>query len=84
MQALIRRPRSGREASLAERPGLYRPTPAEVDALIAAARRHPLGLSFLRDGALDSVSAIFGTHAFVVDAARVRLARSARGGRRAA
>ncbi len=52
----------------------YEPTAEEVDALIAAARRHPLGLDFLREGALDSVSAIFGVHAFVVDRARASLA----------
>lgn len=50
-----------------------RPTSAEVDRLISLARRHPLGVEFLRQGALDAVAATFQTHAFVVDAARERL-----------
>jgi len=52
----------------------YKPTRDDVDRLIARAREHPFGLDFLRHGALDAVAATFGTHAFVVDAARERLA----------
>jgi len=51
----------------------FQPTPEEVDALIARAADHPLGIEFLRDGMLDSVAAIFEVHAFVVDHARDRL-----------
>lgn len=57
-----------------EGPRRYAPASEEVDALIAAARRHPLGVEFLAGGWLDSVAAIFGVHAFVVEAARERLA----------
>ncbi len=49
------------------------PTDGEVVELIAAAMRHPLGLEFLLDGNLGAVAAIFGVHAFTVDAARQRL-----------
>jgi hypothetical protein len=52
----------------------YIPSAADVEALIAAARQHPLGLDFLRDGALDCVAVTFRTHAFTVVAARERLA----------
>ena len=52
----------------------YQPTDEEVQNLIARAREHPLGLDFLTYGALDAVSATFGIHAFVVDAAREYLA----------
>ena len=45
-----------------------------VDDLLRRAREHPLGTGFLTDGALDSVAAVFQVHAFVVDAARDRLA----------
>ncbi len=51
----------------------YVPTPREVDDLIAAAARHPLGLAFLLEGELGSVAVTFQTHAFTVDAARERL-----------
>jgi hypothetical protein len=47
--------------------------PEDVEALIERARTHPLGLPFLERGALESVAAIFGVHAFVVDSARDRL-----------
>jgi hypothetical protein len=47
--------------------------PHEVDALIARAREHRLGLDFLLGGAHDAVAVTFGVHAFVVDAARERL-----------
>jgi len=45
-----------------------------VDDLLRRARAHPLGTGFLTDGSLDSVAAVFQVHAFVVDAARDRLA----------
>lgn len=54
----------------------YQPTEDEVKSLIARAREHPLGLEFLERGVLDAVSATFGIHAFVVDAAREHLART--------
>lgn len=47
--------------------------PPEVHALIDSARRHALGLEFLRNGAHDAVAATFGVHAFLVDAARDHL-----------
>ena len=49
------------------------PRPADVDALIAAARRHPLGIDFLLGGHLGSVAATFKAHAFTVEAARARI-----------
>ena len=52
----------------------YRPTDEEVTELIRRAERHPLGVEFLREGAQDAVAATFRVHAFVVDAARRRLA----------
>lgn len=55
-------------------PDRYAPTQAEVDALIGRAREHQLGLGFLKDGALDSVAAVFGVHAFVILRARDELA----------
>ena len=51
-------------------PDRYTPTQAEVDALMTRAREHPLGLDFLKDGALDAVAAVFGVHAFVILLAR--------------
>jgi hypothetical protein len=54
----------------------HQPSAAEVDALIDGARRHVLGLDFLLHGQLGSVAMIFGTHAFTVDAARDRLAKT--------
>ena len=48
-----------------------------VSDLVRRAAGHPLGVDFLRRGALDAVSATFGVHAFVVEAARVRLASGA-------
>jgi len=54
----------------------FTPTPEEVNALIRRADGHPLGKEFLRTGALDAVAATFGVHAFVVDAARERLAEA--------
>lgn len=54
-------------------PTTYRPSSAEVDALIHQASNHRLGTRFLTDGALDAVAATFHAHAFVVDAAREAL-----------
>jgi len=54
-------------------PGQYRPSTEEVDGLVHRASTHPLGTGFLVDGAIDSVAATFGVHAFVVDEARRRL-----------
>ena len=54
--------------------GGYTPARAEVEALIRRADDHTLGTEFLRHGALDAVAATFGVHAFVIDAARERLA----------
>ena len=51
-------------------PKPYRPSPGEVDDLLRQAAGQPRGTDFLRTGALDSVAATFGVHAFVVDAAR--------------
>ena len=47
--------------------------PKTVDALIARAQNHRLGIEFLLDGHLGSVAAEFGAHAFTVEAARNRL-----------
>jgi hypothetical protein len=52
----------------------YRPSPEEVADLIARAKRHELGIDFLRHGSQESVAAVFGVHAFTVDAARRELA----------
>lgn len=51
----------------------YAPTQEEVDELIARARAHPLGIDFLKVGAPEAITAIFGVHAFLVDQARTRL-----------
>jgi hypothetical protein len=56
-------------------PITYIPTRQEIDAVIAAARRHPLGLGYLREGALDNVAVTLSAHAFTVVAARELLAR---------
>jgi hypothetical protein len=53
--------------------GAYVPSGPEIDALIAAAEKHPLGLQFLLEGDLGAVAISFGAHAFTVDAARQRL-----------
>jgi hypothetical protein len=50
----------------------------DVEALIEAARRHPLGVEFLLDGDLSAVAATFQAHAFTVDAAREHLRGQAR------
>ena len=60
-------------------PGLYRPTADDVDGLVHRASTHPLGTGFLVNGAIDSVAATFGVHAFVVDEARRRLCAAGRG-----
>ena len=52
----------------------YKPAAADIDALIEAASRHPLGLDFLVHGHLGTVAVTFQTHAFTVVAARERLA----------
>ena len=44
--------------------------------LIERAKRHELGLDFLRNGAQECVAAVFRVHAFTVDAARRELAGS--------
>ena len=51
----------------------FQPCEDDVKALIAKAEGHELGTDFLATGALDSVAATFGVHAFVVDAARQTL-----------
>ena len=51
----------------------YQATSDEIANLMKRAEGHPLGKGFLVDGALDSVAATFGVHAFVVDAARESL-----------
>jgi hypothetical protein len=43
---------------------------ADVEWLIEAALRHPLGVDYLRNGHLGSVAITFGCHAFTVVAAR--------------
>ena len=52
----------------------YTPTREEVDALILRARQHPLGLDFLKTGALEAAAIIFEAHVFAVESARQRLA----------
>ena len=52
----------------------FRPAARQVDELIQRASRHPLGTDFLRDGALDAAAAVFGVHAFTIEAARAKLA----------
>jgi len=54
-------------------PGAYQPSEHEIDVLIVAASRHPLGTEFLLSGHLGTVAIMFGVHAFTVDAARLRL-----------
>ncbi len=54
-------------------PAAYRPTAAEIDELLRRASAHPLGRPYLADGALDSVAATFGVHAFAVEAARRKI-----------
>jgi len=54
-------------------PARYMFNALDVEALIAAARQHPLGLEFLLNGDLSAVAATFQAHAFTVDAARQQL-----------
>lgn len=58
------------EASL---PGAFTPNDREVDALLMAAAKHPLGTDFLLGGYLGTVAITFHVHAFTVEAARRRL-----------
>ena len=55
-----------------------KPTGKQVDQLILKAKKHPLGLKFLRDGHLLTVATTFETHAFIVEAARRKLKRKKR------
>ena len=59
-------------------PRRYQPSAREIDGLLRRAEDHPLGTAFVLHGALDSVAATFGVHAFVVDAARKQAAGSGR------
>ena len=63
------------------------PAQADVDWLLDAARRHPLGMDYLLNGHLGTVAITFGCHAFTVVAARDFLnagpARDASAGRTA-
>jgi hypothetical protein len=65
-------------ATLHAQPLRFQPTDKEVSDLIETAGRHPLGLDFLRRGHLGTVAVTFGTHAFIVVAARERLADARR------
>ena len=51
----------------------YQPAEKEAVDLIERAKTHPLGVAYLREGALDAVAATFSVHAFVVDHARTLL-----------
>ena len=53
------------------------PSDEDVQQLIRRAGGHALGPEFLVNGAQDAVAAVFGVHAFVVDAARAHLAGEA-------
>ncbi len=57
----------------------YKPESKEIADLISRATEHPLGVEFLRDGALDSVAATFSVHAFVVEQARQTIQTGLRG-----
>jgi len=60
-----------------QRPGPgWQPREREILDLIRRAEEHELGRDFLARGAQDAVAATFGVHAFLVDAARERLASS--------
>lgn len=59
-------------------PGRGEAAPNEVDELITCARRHPLGLEFLKGGYLASVAAVFHADAFTVENARERLTHEPR------
>ena len=49
---------------------VFYPTSADIEKLIVAARKHPLGTEFLLNGDLCAVATIFGVHVFTVEAAR--------------
>ena len=51
----------------------YVPSASDIEELVAAAERHPLGIEFLLGGELGAVAITFGAHAFAVDAARQQL-----------
>lgn len=51
----------------------FQPTPDQIHELIEAAANHPLGVEFLLEGDLGSVAAMFGAHAFTIEAARDQL-----------
>lgn len=51
-------------------PALHPVHEHDVEALIVAAKQHPLGTDFLIDGHLEAVAITFQVHAFTVDAAR--------------
>lgn len=51
----------------------YVPSTRDIEELVAAAERHPLGIEFLLGGELGAVAITFGAHAFAVDAARQQL-----------
>jgi len=73
LDALAQLTREGRFESVSAPAEPFVPTPADVDALIATAGRHPLGVDFLLGGHLGSVAATFKAHAFTVEAARARI-----------
>lgn len=60
-------------------PGSYTPGDQDVEALIRAASRHPLGTEFLLEGYLGTVAITFHVHVFTVEAARQRLRGPATG-----
>ncbi len=49
--------------------------PADADALLQEASRHPLGLEFFQRGSPEAVAIEFGVHPFLVFQARQKLAR---------
>ncbi|MCC6747069.1 MAG: hypothetical protein IT371_05375 [Deltaproteobacteria bacterium] len=53
----------------------HQPSDGDIAALIREAEGHPLGIDYLLHGALNSVAATFGAHAFVVLDARRRVLR---------
>ena len=71
-----------RDAASWQSAHLHAGAPAEVREeavhdLIQRAEASDHGRSFLVDGSQDAVAAVFGVHAFVVDAARERLSNDA-------
>lgn len=62
-----------RRTDEASRSGSFTPGDREVEALILAASRHPLGTEFLLGGYLGTVAITFHVHVFTVEAARQRL-----------